>query len=121
MISENELIDYIRLRIPPLEPFWQGHLRSWAHEERGLCNDVEVLTEYTMHLIRSGGNEDDLRTVFETIEQLLISGNAEVINIVVTCFLESLHNLCSYEEDCESKFRHLLSAKTQREWAVISS
>jgi hypothetical protein len=113
MIPKEQLMDYVRLRIPGFEEPWSEHLRAWGEEKRGLCSDVEVLTDYTAQLVDSG-TEEQLREVFDLVEELLAQGDADVQNLLATCFVESLINLASNGRISAQRFAPLLGPRSRQ-------
>ena len=120
MITSQGIIEYLRHHVPLFDERWQQHVRYWAGEKPGLCNDIEVLTSHTVKLVRLNSIAE-LRKIGEVVEHLFMDGDDDVRNLMATCFLESLINIFSHEAGMEERLVPFLGAATKQEWMVLSS
>jgi len=68
--------------------------RSQKPGYRILRNDVAAFSDYVGYQINQG-KRDNLKTIFDLIEELLTDGDQDVKDAAATCFLENLINLAS--------------------------
>jgi hypothetical protein len=94
MISKAQCMDLIVSGVPEFGQAWEDHKNYWEGEEAGLCNDISAFSDYVGEQINQG-KRDNLKTIFDLIEELLTDGDQDVKDAVATCFLENLVNLAS--------------------------
>lgn len=94
MISKEQCMDLILSSVPEFGQAWEGHKDYWKGEEAGLCNDVAAFSDYVAEQINHG-ERDNLKTIFDLIEEMITEGDQDVQDVVATCFLENLINLAS--------------------------
>jgi hypothetical protein len=73
---------------------WKAHLESSAEGEHGLCIDLSEFSDHVVDLIKTD-HTDELKVIFDLVEDLIVSGDAQVRDAITTCFLENLLNAVS--------------------------
>jgi formylglycine-generating enzyme required for sulfatase activity len=91
MITRENCIKTILQRFPGFSELWKEHIDYWEGKEAGLCNDMAQFSHYVIALINNG-KLSELPTIFELIEQFLVTGDIQVQEATATCFLENILN-----------------------------
>lgn len=102
-------------KFPGFQNAWQVHVEWWEGEEAGFCNDMSAFSIYTRDLIKHGKSHEEVKNIFDFIEELVVSGTEEVQTVATTCFLENLINAVDWGRIPASSFVHLLG-KESREY-----
>lgn len=112
MVSKVDCMKLILEQIPAFRESWQAHLNYWDGEQAGLCNDVTEFSHYVVELIATE-QVDDLKKIFNLIEQLQVDGDIEVQTAIATCFLENLLNVASAGRIDTKKFVDFLGPESR--------
>lgn len=111
MITNQNCLDWILKKFPGFQRRWQSYLDYWEGEKAGLCNDIAEFSRYAEDLIKQCRIEE-LKSIFDAVEQLMTDGDKAVKDAIATCFLENLINQVSAGEILASDFIHLLGPKS---------
>ena len=112
MIKKQDCMDFILQNVPDFERAWRAHLEYWDGEEAGLCNDMSAFSSYVEDLVAKNRTEN-LKPIFDLIEQLMNDGDQTVKDAVATCFLENLINRASAGSVPARAFVHLLGPRSR--------
>ena len=78
MISKAQCMELILSRAPEFGRAWEEHRNYWKGEEAGLCNEVSAFAFFVADQINQG-KRDNLKTIFDLIEELLIKNFTALI------------------------------------------
>lgn len=94
MINHQQSIEMIRKMFPSFftSKVWEQHLEFWADENPGFGNIISTFSDYCIELFLSK-REDELKSVFLFVEEMLKNGDVSVRDAFATCFLENILNL----------------------------
>lgn len=118
MITKLECMDYILDHVPEFEGHWTSHLKSYDSANVGLCLDVASFATFVILLLESHKEELNEK-IFLTVENLMTTGDREVVAAVSTCFLENLLNRASTGSIDYSSFVGFLGQRSRefcKEW-----
>src|SRR5260370_812851 len=83
----DQIMPLMLTRCPGFASFWEKHRKLWDGEEAGIYNDVAEVATYIVNCYASG-NTGPIVAAFETIEELLVTGDAETRAAASIGFLE---------------------------------
>ena len=113
MIIETQCMESILNEFPMFKPTWEKHLAWWEGEVPGLFNDMTAFETYTVALLESGGDQNEIKKIFSYIEFLLNEGDEKIKDAVSTVFLEHLINASSAGTITPESFVHLLGKESK--------
>lgn len=102
---------------PGFRTAWDAHVAEWADAERGVYTDASVFVTCLLDLSPDRDRDRDvLRAVFESVERLLVGGDAETQDVVALGILENLQNAAGWRPTGARVFEQFLGPKTRGEW-----
>jgi hypothetical protein len=111
--TKDNFVTVILEKFPEFQKRWDDHLDFWEGEPAGVCNEMSTFSHFVIALIKNGKTED-LKNIFDLIEDFMINGDSDIKNAAATCFLENLMNVTGEKISAKS-FIHLLG-KESREY-----
>ncbi len=118
-LTEADLIPSLLTEFPKFRPRWQAHLESWHGEPAGNYNDMAEFVHFVVEDLYPSEQRQDVKRVFELMEQWLTSGNKTVQGLVVVGFLETLQNFASWQSFGKEAFIPFLGPKSRDAWKEI--
>jgi hypothetical protein len=94
VIGREEMRARLLQSFPDFAPRWNAFLEEWGGQPPTACSDMREFQDYVLDFI-DGKADEQLRRVFELVEQLMVEGDDEVRTATATCFLEDLQNIAA--------------------------
>lgn len=118
MITNSQIVPMLLEACPEFRSRWEEHRAWWENEPAGDYNDA---SEFARFLIDSYDAREFgiLQRAFAVIEKLIQDGDAEVQNIGVVGYLESLQTQASWKDYGSEVFADYLLPRSRAAWYQI--
>ncbi len=125
-LTKAQIIPELLLACPELQNAWDKHAADWADEDPndydgeipGEYNNASAIVHELIEFYGRGETASFPR-FFTFIERLITGGDAEVQNIAVVGYLETLQTVASWKEHREEVFVPWLQPESRRWWKQI--
>jgi hypothetical protein len=125
-IAKAEIIPGLLSECPQLQAVWDKHAADWAKEDPrdydgeipGDYNNASAMIHALIEFY-TRGQTDCFPRFFGYIERLINEGDAEVQNIAVVGYLETLQTAASWKDHGPEVFVQWMGPESRRSWAGI--
>ena len=92
MLDKNSIIEQLLCNIPEIKTKYQEEMAWWGNEEfPGLHNILgDVMNSFVVNLLKSSGNEELKSRIFSFYEDMAISSDYHIRNVLEVTLLEYL-------------------------------
>jgi len=118
-LTEADLMPRLLTEFSGFRSRWQAHLESWRGKPAGKYNDMAEFVHFVVEDLYPSKQTQDVKRVFELMEQWLTSGNETVRELVAVGFLETLQSVASWQSFGKEAFIPFLGPKSQEAWKEI--
>ncbi len=117
-ISKTEIIPELLKECPEFQQAWDEHNEFWKGEAPGDYNDASGIINALIKAYGRGCTAFFPR-FFGFVERLITDGDAEVRNIAVVGYLETLQTSASWEEYGPEVFVQWMQPESKKWWNQI--
>jgi hypothetical protein len=125
-LAKAQIIPELLKECPELQPAWDKHAADWAQEDPkdydgeipGDYNNASAIVHELIDFYGRGETEVFPR-FFAFVERLITDGDAEVQNIAVVGYLETLQTAASWKDHGSEVFVQWMQPESRRSWVRI--
>ena len=104
---------------PRFSERWRKHIASWGGKPAGSYNDMAEFVHFVVEDLFEKGDLDEIRRVFQFLENFFVVGDQETRDLIGIGFFESLQNFASRRAYGNKVFEQFLGPMSKQVWAEI--
>lgn len=98
---------------------WNKHVTWWGGRPARSYNDMAEFVHFAVDDLYEKGKADELRRLFQLLEELTVAGDQETRDLIGLGFFETLQNVASWRPYGKKPFEEFLGPMSRRMWSEI--